>query len=126
MRRVFIAVDISEAARETAAEYIASLRADFPDLRVGWERPEKLHLTIKFLGRTDEERFDEINKSLQSIAISFPPFRLSMEGKGVFPSPQNARVLWLGVVDPKKKLAGLADAVIDETAKLGFEAEKRG
>jgi 2'-5' RNA ligase len=125
MKRLFIAIDISEMARDIAAKHIASLRRQFPDLRVGWERPEKLHLTIKFLGRTGDEQLEGINKSLERIASRFQPFGLRLEGKGVFPSPRNARVLWLGVVDPEEKLAGLAEAVIDDMARLGFEPEKR-
>jgi 2'-5' RNA ligase len=126
MKRLFIAIDISETARDIAANHIASLRRAFPDLRVGWERPEKLHLTIKFLGRTDDEKTEGINKRLERIASRFQPFRLRMERKGVFPSPRNPRILWLGVADSEKKLTKLADTVIDEMAKLGFEPEKRG
>ena len=46
--RVFVAVDISEEARRLVAERINFLRAKFSDLRVGWDKPEKLHLTLKF------------------------------------------------------------------------------
>ena len=35
MKRLFIAVDISEAARDVASNFIANLRVEFPDLRVG-------------------------------------------------------------------------------------------
>jgi 2'-5' RNA ligase len=126
MKRLFIAVDISEQARNLAAKYIAELRAAFPEVRVGWERPEKLHLTLKFLGRTSEEQLDAIAQRLKSVADTRRRFRLVLTGRGLFPSARNPRVLWLGIRDVEKKLADLANAVIDEMADLGFEPEKRG
>ena len=54
MKRIFIAVDIPDEARRIIASYIEELRRRFPNARVGWERPEKLHLTLKFIGRIDD------------------------------------------------------------------------
>ncbi len=54
MKRIFLAVDISEQARSQISDYIESLRREFPRLRVGWERAEKLHLTLKFPGDIDD------------------------------------------------------------------------
>ena len=71
-------------------------------------------------------RLEAINKNLDLIASRIQPFRLRIEGTGVFPSSRKPRILWLGIVDRKKKLAGVADTIIDEMAKLGFAPEKRG
>jgi 2'-5' RNA ligase len=125
MKRLFIAVDISENARNIAAEYVFNLRREFTDLRVGWERPEKLHITLKFLGRTEEGLIDEIKLKMSEIASQHDRFMLAMSGNGVFPSSRNPRVLWLGIVDRANELASIAEAVDNETAKLGFEPEKR-
>ena len=53
-RRIFIAVDISDDARRSVDGYITELRSRFSDVRVGWERPEKLHFTLKFLGQVED------------------------------------------------------------------------
>jgi hypothetical protein len=37
-KRIFLAIDISEAARGKAAKLIEKLRRQFPDIRVGWEK----------------------------------------------------------------------------------------
>lgn len=68
MKRVFIGVDISERARNLAAEYVGNLRGRFPDVRAGWERPEKMHLTIKFLGDTNDEQLNAVYAALHEIA----------------------------------------------------------
>jgi len=54
MKRIFTAIDISGEARKMAADYIENLRGEFSQIRVGWERAEKLHLTLKFFGDIDE------------------------------------------------------------------------
>ncbi len=125
MKRLFIAVDISEHARHLAATLIENLRAQFPNVKVGWERPEKLHLTIKFLGATSDELAAKVSNALRAIAQRSQPFELIISGKGVFPSPRNPRVLWLGTEDPTGDLAILASEVIDAMAEIGFEPEKR-
>ena len=61
IKRIFIAIDISADVREKTAEYIQDLRKDFQDLRVGWERAGKLHLTLKFLGDVDENQINNLN-----------------------------------------------------------------
>jgi RNA 2',3'-cyclic 3'-phosphodiesterase len=125
MKRLFIAVDISENARNLASKYIARLRDEFPDIRAGWERPEKLHITLTFLGRTDGELIDQIKMKMAEIVRRQNSFNIAMEGTGVFPSVRSPRVLWLGIADGSKMLAHLAEAVIQQTAKLGFEPENR-
>ncbi len=125
MKRLFISVDISEQARNLAARYIAELRARFPEFRVGWERPEKLHLTIKFLGDTGGEQIEEISGRLAEVAGMFDPFRLRMSGNGAFPSRNDARVLWLGIDDVDSKLIQLSATLEERVASIGFEPEKR-
>lgn len=125
MKRIFIAVDISETARQRAAEYIDDLRLEFSGLRVGWERPEKLHITLKFLGDVEDEKVAEVVESLNSSAGSSRCFEVELSGTGVFPSPSNPRILWLGLHDQDGKLSATANAVESGCALLGYKKEKR-
>jgi 2'-5' RNA ligase len=99
MKRIFIAVDISEEARRRAAAHIDGLRSGVRNLRVGWERPEKLHLTLKFLGDVTNEQLGRLNKSVEQAATQTGTFYLRTGKTGVFPSIRKARVLWLGLED---------------------------
>ena len=58
VKRIFIAIDISAEARSAVAEYIDKMIIDFPRVKVSWERPEKLHFTIRFLGDIDEKQIE--------------------------------------------------------------------
>lgn len=125
MKRIFIAVDISDEARRKTAAYIESLKLEFPALRVGWEKPEKLHLTMKFLGDTDENRLEKLKDITQNIAAEIPKFNLQIAKTGVFPSARNARVLWIDVKDEKGSLTEINRLLESECERIGFPRETR-
>ncbi len=124
-KRIFVAVDISEDARRQTSCYIESLRGEFENLRVGWEKPEKLHLTLKFLGDADERQLKELQKIVENIAARISPFRLRIAETGVFPSVKKARVLWIDVKDERGSLAKINENLEIECARIGFAAENR-
>lgn len=124
-KRIFIAVDISDEARRRVSVYIESLRREFPNLRVGWEKPEKLHLTLKFLGDADENQLKDLIEIANRTAAQISKFTLRISQTGVFPSPRNARILWLGVKDEKKSLLKISEILEAECEKPGFSKEKR-
>jgi 2'-5' RNA ligase len=125
MQRVFIAVDISEEVRAAATQYTETLRHEFPDVRVGWERPEKLHFTLKFLGNLDDARLGDLTAAVAAAAIAVEVMQLELAGTGAFPNPRNPRILWLGVYDPSSAISKLAEAVESECARVGFPRESR-
>lgn len=124
--RAFIAVDISPEARRLVVERIAFLRARFSDLRVGWDKPEKLHLTLKFLGEIEPEKLPQIKKAVENAAMDIEPFSLALENVGAFPPRGAARVLWLGVRDGSGNLSELHRRLENEFERIGFDRERRG
>ena len=124
-KRLFIAVDISQQARELAADYMHEMSRQFPDARVKWERPEKLHLTVKFLGSTEENLIEKLKKLVGRNASLIRPFEITIAGTGSFPSAKSPRVLWLGVSERTGELKRLATGIDADCARLGFEPEKR-
>lgn len=124
MKRVFVAIDISAAARQKAADYTLELRRAFPDLRVGWERPEKLHLTLKFLGDVEDHTLFRVEDIVRRVAGSYSPFDIQLGGTGSFPPKRETKILWVGIQDDGS-LAEIAKQIEKECSTLGFEAEKR-
>jgi 2'-5' RNA ligase len=124
-KRLFIGVDISEKARSAVESYISELSGRFSDLPVKWEKPEKLHLTLKFLGNTEEDIIDRVFDIVDRNAKGTDAFELEIAGTGAFPSAKNARILWLGVNEPTGVLKDLVQRIDDDCSKLGFEIENR-
>ena len=123
--RVFVAVEISEQVRAQIAERIEFLRHRFPDLRVGWEKPEKLHLTMKFLGEIAPEKLPDLIQAVERATSGFKFFSLEIKNVGAFPPRGAARVLWLGVLDASGNLKEIQRRLELECAAVGFEPEKR-
>lgn len=125
MKRIFVAVDISEEARRRVSNYVENLRGEFPKIRVGWEKAEKLHLTLKFLGDCEEKQLGELEKIVVEISASFTNFKLQISETGVFPNSRNPRVLWIDVKDETGNLTKINERLETECEKIGFEREKR-
>jgi 2'-5' RNA ligase len=125
MKRIFVAVDISEQAREIVTSYMENLRRQFPDVRVGWDKPEKLHLTLRFLGDTSNEQLAELKTIVARAAGEISNFKIEIARTGVFPNPRSARVLWIDVIDGQGNLSKLNRMLEDGCERLGFSREKR-
>ena len=82
--RLFIAVDISDEARSAAAAHISELRRGYPRAKASWVRPENLHITVKFLGETPEDKIDAINQTLTAAAAAIRPFGFELSKPGSF------------------------------------------
>lgn len=125
MKRIFVAVDISDLARRAAAAYIEDLRSEFRQIRVGWERAEKLHLTMKFLGGCEERQLKELEKIVAEIAAEISSFTIQIADTGVFPTARKPRVLWIDVKDAAGNLVKIHELLEANCEKIGFERETR-
>ena len=124
-RRIFIAIDISDAARRVCAAHIEQLRRQFPKVRVGWERPEKLHITLKFLGDAADGLVDDIVQNVGEVAAESGRFQLRVSGAGVFPGASWPRILWIGVDDLSDATTELNRRVENVCELLGFVKEQK-
>ncbi len=90
-------------------------------------RTDDFHITVQFLGHTDEADVVPIGKALARAAALCDPFEIAYEGLGAFPTPARARVLWAGAreLEGAGDLSFLAEAVGEELEGVGFYAEKR-
>jgi RNA 2',3'-cyclic 3'-phosphodiesterase len=72
-----------------------------------------------------ESKVLEIMNGLQHAAEGIGPFRLEVGGVGTFPSPKNARVVWVGLSGDIEKLSRLQAAVEETISNIGFERDER-
>src|SRR5947209_16216769 len=101
--RVFCAIELPEALKSRVGEHIKRLRDAFPQARASWEKPEKIHITLKFIGDIAVPRVEELSHA----AATVEPFELTITTPGAFPPHGPPRVLWLGVEDPSGQLSKL-------------------
>ena len=121
--RTFIAIEIPEVIKVGLARAQDRLKGAGVD--AGWPRPEGIHLTLKFLGETSEQRVPLIVQALALELGGTERFRLSPEGVGTFPNPASARVVWVGITGDVGRLVALQAAVEKAMAGMGMERDDR-
>jgi len=120
MKRVFAAIDISDEARTAIGKYVEKLRTEFAEVPVRWEKPEKLHITVKFAGPLDENELGKFKQRIKLTAISVGPFRITVTGTGAFVKRRGPSVLWLGI-----EIVGGDNATFTRLAAKVDDEEKR-
>jgi len=125
--RAFIAADLPESIRAALGQQQTELRDALGkanrELGARWTKPEGIHLTLKFLGHTQDDKVEQVTEALAALG-RFDPFQVEVKGFGCFPNPGRPRVLWAGVEAPPD-LARLAGQIEDRMEKLGYEREQR-
>ncbi len=121
--RSFIALEIPKLPLQDIIDFRNKILGE--NFRAKWEPVDKLHLTIKFLGETNENLIDSISELLESACLKYKPFELSFEKFGIFKKGNDPKILWIGLFQ-NNSLKNFADEINDGTVKLGFEEEKRG
>ncbi len=92
---------------------------------VRWVRTDGLHVTVRFLGPTVDDRLPAVERALRVTAAEAAPFRLRLHGGGGFPHPQRPRTLWLRITDGEAGLTALAGRLDDNLAVDGWPRETR-
>ncbi|PWB48551.1 MAG: RNA 2',3'-cyclic phosphodiesterase [Candidatus Methylomirabilota bacterium] len=121
--RAFIAANLDPGLKAALAGVQDRLKATRAD--VGWVRPENLHLTLKFLGQVEEDRFGAIGEAVAAAAAGCGPVHLVFQGLGAFPSPRSARVVWIGLSHGAETLAALQARIEAGLEPLGYAREAR-
>jgi len=124
--RIFCAVELPDDVRARVAAHVANLRAAAqPSLKISWERAEKLHLTLKFLGEIEAGRVEALTRAAQRAAGAAGKFELTLREAGAFPPRGNPRILWLGLEDAAGRLAQLQQRLETECERENFPRETR-
>jgi 2'-5' RNA ligase len=118
--RIFVGLAIPEEIRARLAEYMQRVRSHAPD--APWVKPESLHVTLKFIGESNDARVQQVKDALARIRAV--PFTVEFKDVGFFPNHKSGRVFWAGV-HGGAELPQLASQVDQELETLGIEREKR-
>lgn len=119
--RLFVALEIPEETREALAAVIAQLERAYPSAR--WVPPKAMHVTLKFIGNTSEEKLAAIRDELSKVR-STEPVEIRFRGLGFFPNEKRPRVFWCGA-EASPNAAALAADMDRALGPLGIKSEAR-
>lgn len=120
--RCFISAEFPESLKQDISAAADALKKSGADIK--WVSPESLHITLKFLGHTEESIVQEIITVLQKKIAPYNPFYIKIAGIGCFPEKRHPKIIWVGVED-SALLRRLQEDVEEEMAGLGYPREKR-
>lgn len=121
--RCFIAIEIPETIKKSIADIIDSLKKSGSDVK--WVSDENIHITLQFLGETEESLIPDIKGALYKILATYSPFYIKIAGVGCFPSGRRPRVIWVGT-EESQYLINIYKDISSEMVKFGYQIEKRG
>lgn len=103
-------------------DYVAALKPFCEGVR--WEKGEKLHVTLKFLGDVEERTAEKVSSVISRLAADYPPFEMEVLQLGGFPNLGSPRVLFIALSE-NEGLRELQGRIEEELEILGFEREGR-
>lgn len=89
--RCFIAIDISDEAREE----IRKLQKNLAEPKMKLVEPQNLHMTMEFLGELTDFQVNQCKELLKN--IKFQKFTAHLGSTGVFPSEAYIKVAWVSL-----------------------------
>jgi 2'-5' RNA ligase len=122
MKRLFLAVDI--APGEALLDAYDNIRHTLRMEKISWVRKDQMHLTLAFLGDTEENVIPVLLSGIETVMNSRHSFNLTLTGLGLFRNIHDPKVIWIGCESEKEfqRIKLETDKVL---TVLGFETEDR-
>jgi 2'-5' RNA ligase len=122
MKRIFIALKVE--AGENLLMMISSLKSGLSKELIKWTNPDNIHITIAFLGDTEEEMIKSVSSMLNEKCKGSGKFELIIKGAGVFRSINDPRIIWTGI-EPSAGLMHLNVIIMNGLKELNIRMERR-
>jgi len=121
--RTFIAIELPPQIQNRLSELQALLKKSGADVK--WVEPKNIHLTLKFLGEIDEEKFVKIAGIIEDIAQGSKQFQINLSSCGAFPKIEFPRVIWVAIDQGDRETGELSKDLEEKIEKLGIPKENR-
>ena len=106
MKRTFLAIHFPSGTEYPAL--VEHLKKNLPHEKyINYCRPDNIHLTLKFIGQTEDLDIPAINEACRKVAQRHQPFTMDFDRTGLFGSNGTPRVLWLGMNNTLKPFTTL-------------------
>jgi 2'-5' RNA ligase len=122
MKRIFIALKIE--AGENLLKMISSYRDRLKKDQIKWTDTTNIHITIAFLGDTEDKTINAIISMMEEKCKGFGKFELILKGSGIFRNINDPRIIWTGI-EPSEKLVQLNNLIMNGLEELEIKMEDR-
>ena len=123
--RLFIALPLPSSVETKLGEIIDDLKNKGG--KVKWVNPKNIHITVRFLGETDERQVPAIKEIMDRVSIKYNSYNLTIDRLGGFPNLNKPRVIWAGLTDDEQIgiMARMVKEIEYDIRKLGFDPDEK-
>jgi 2'-5' RNA ligase len=121
MTRLFVALKIPDEIKNKIFELRNEILPDWGKYK--WEKENKIHLTLKFIGEVDDTKVGQISQSLNFIENYFK-FECKLSRFGFFFKKGEAKILWVGL-SAGSDIYKLVDEINNTLETLSIPKEER-
>ncbi|MFD2618007.1 RNA 2',3'-cyclic phosphodiesterase [Terrilactibacillus laevilacticus] len=89
-----------------------------------WTHTDDFHITLAFLGASDEKTIHTLIDTINKEKIDINPFIINLEGIGGFGHPEHPRVVY-GDIAKNEPLSALKRKIDNSVRSCGFKVESR-
>jgi len=122
MKRLFIAVKTEPEG--DLLRMFSSVKSLLGTESIRWVDPANLHITLAFLGDTEEKRIGFLQSMLEEKCAGFGEFDFILAGAGVLKNYRDPRVIWVGIRS-QERLTMMYNAIAEGLKHIGFELKER-
>ncbi|GER89366.1 hypothetical protein KDW_35280 [Dictyobacter vulcani] len=123
MTRTFIALEMNKALQRHLSGFIHQVAPVLPGMK--WVNPQGIHLTLAFLGELDDDQLQLLSAATRQAASQVAPFTYRLTRPGIFGSPRQPRVLWMGIEERTGSLTQLHRLLQQQLKQRDFPVETR-
>lgn len=121
--RAFIAIPLPDSASHLLKNLQFQLKT--AGIKASWPKPDRFHLTLKFLGETPCHNIKQIQAVMDRFSGQYPEIVLTAGSIGVFPKITKARVIWADIRGQTHRLEKLFYKLDKELYVLGIPGHTR-
>ena len=122
MQRIFIALKVE--AEDNLLKMISTFKSGLSKEQIKWTDQGNIHITLAFLGDTEEYMIKNISLVLKNACAGSGKFELVLRGSGVFRSISDPRIIWTGI-DHSERLFQLYESIMNGLKELNIKIEDR-
>lgn len=122
--RTFLGIGINSVNTNKLQSIISCLQQNKHNHHIGWQSPDKLHITLRFLGATPITKIPMLIESFRLAIAHISPFKIHLGKIALFPSIKKSRYI---VVDigPMDNLKEMVSSLEEAAIAAGFAKEER-
>lgn len=121
--RCFLALYPDETALAQMLSVIDCLRER--QLSIRWEKPEHIHITLKFIGSVRRQTMLDVAEVLKAHVPDAGPIDAVISVPGAFPNLRNPRIVWLGFQEKQTRVLDLQQMAESVCAHAGIMREPK-